>query len=76
VVEGDLNGVDTTIIVQLFGKKLAGGGEVAPIAKNTSVVSQAQAKGLSSAAPAASSAPKPSPQAVSLTSPTPSPSTF
>jgi len=77
VVEGDLNGVDTTIIVQLFGKRLAGGGEVAPIAKNTSVVSQAQAKGLSSAAPAASSAPKPSPQAVvSLTSPAPSPSAF
>lgn len=33
VVEGDLAGVDTTIIVQFFGTKMAGGGEVSPVAK-------------------------------------------
>lgn len=33
VVEGDLGGVDTTIIVQLFGTRLAGSGEVSPVAK-------------------------------------------
>ena len=32
VVEGDLNGVDTTIIVQFFGTKLSGAGSV-PVAK-------------------------------------------
>jgi hypothetical protein len=33
VVEGDLNGVDTTIIVQFFGTRMAGGGEVSPVAQ-------------------------------------------
>jgi hypothetical protein len=36
VVEGSLNGVDTTIIVQLFGTKLSGSPQVAPVAKTTS----------------------------------------
>jgi len=33
VVEGDLSGVDTTIIVQLFGTKLSGSTESVPVAK-------------------------------------------
>jgi uncharacterized protein YkwD len=33
VVEGDLNGVDTTIIVQLFGTKMSGSPQTLPVAK-------------------------------------------
>jgi uncharacterized protein YkwD len=33
VVEGDLNGVDTTIIVQLFGTKISGSSQILPVAK-------------------------------------------
>ncbi len=37
VVEGDLSGVDTTIIVQLFGTSLSGGNQPVPIAKASEV---------------------------------------
>lgn len=37
VVEGDMNGVDTTIIVQLFGTKISQVPEIQPVAENTSV---------------------------------------
>lgn len=48
VVEGSLNGVDTTIIVQHFGTSLSDSGQVAPLANNTGV------------APSVAPSPKPS----------------
>ena len=59
VVEGNLLGADTTIIVQFFGAQLAG---------NVSNVPEAKAK-----APATTSVPKPAPQVVSTPSPSPTP---
>ncbi|KKR55940.1 hypothetical protein A2434_01985 [Candidatus Woesebacteria bacterium RIFOXYC1_FULL_41_14] len=59
VVEGNLLGADTTIIVQFFGAQLAG---------NVSNVPEAKAK-----APTTTSVPKPAPQVVSTPSPSPTP---
>lgn len=61
VVEGNLSGVDTTIIVQFFGT---------PLTSKTSNITEAKAKTVTSTIPAAT--PKSSPIATSTPSPTPS----
>ena len=62
VVEGDMNGVETTIIVQFFGTKYADTLPVVPIAeaKQKAIPASAQAEVLASPAPLAISSPAPS----------------
>ena len=67
VVEGDLAGVDTTIVVQFFGTKYADSLPAVPIA---------EAKSVSTTKPAATVAPKPTIQATPLELPTSSPASF
>jgi len=66
VVEGDMNGVDTTIIVQLFGTKISQVPEIQPVAENTSV----------QATPAAVAQVAEVPVVTSIPSPTAEPSTY
>jgi len=66
VVEGDMNGVDTTIIVQLFGTKISQVPEIQPVAENTSV----------QATPAVVAQVAEVPEVTSLPSPTAEPSTY
>jgi len=67
VVEGDLAGVDTTIVVQFFGTKYADSLPAVPIA---------EAKSVSTTKPIATVAPKPTIQATPLELPTSSPASF
>jgi hypothetical protein len=65
VVEGDLNGVDTTIIIQLFGTKMADAGSV-PVAQAKAALE----------APVISSTPTPAPAVVAQTLNSPTPTMF
>ena len=67
VIEGDLAGVDTTIIVQFFGTKYTDTLPVVPIA---------EAKSISTTKPAATIVPKPTIQATPLVLPSSSPASF
>jgi len=67
VVEGDLAGVDTTIIVQFFGTKYADSLPAVPIA---------EAKSVSTTKPAGTVAPKPTIQATPLAYSSSSPASF
>lgn len=69
VVEGNLGGVNTTIIVQLFGSPLGNVSEQVPVAKASTEVS---AKDQPSATPEIN----PSPTSIPLISPEPSPDTL
>jgi hypothetical protein len=62
VVEGDLDGVDTTIIVQFFGTKYADTLPTVPIAETTPSTASPTPTSSPSAAPVAASFPSPSPE--------------
>lgn len=71
VVEGDMNGVDTTLIVQLFGTKLSDANVQVPIAQAQEVVATVPLSSSVSPSPQATVQPTATPLPVALASPLP-----